>query len=67
MWILKVLDDTVRNCGNLMNKSNFQRMIELAENIFATKNDPNQLDVNEEVIEHLLKNGVWGVLKKRNS
>ena len=38
-----------------MSKSNFERMIELAENVFATKNDPNQLDVSEEVIEHLLK------------
>ena len=33
--------------------SNFERMIQLAEDVFATKNDPNQLDVNEEVIERL--------------
>lgn len=28
-------------------------MIQLAEEVFATKNDPNQLDVNQEVIERL--------------
>lgn len=38
-----------------MAKSNFERMIELAENVFATKNDANQLDVNEEVIERLIR------------
>jgi GNAT superfamily N-acetyltransferase len=38
-----------------MPKSNFERMIQLADDIFAVKNDPNQLDVNEEVIEHLQK------------
>jgi ribosomal protein S18 acetylase RimI-like enzyme len=32
---------------------NFERMIALADLVFATKNDPNQLDVNEEVIEQL--------------
>lgn len=32
---------------------NFERMIELADLVFATKNDPNQLDVNEEIIEQL--------------
>lgn len=30
-------------------------MIKLAEDIFAVKNDPDQLDVNEKVIERLLK------------
>jgi|ERR1019366_1551053 ribosomal protein S18 acetylase RimI-like enzyme len=28
-------------------------MIELAEEVFATRNDPNQLDVDEEVLERL--------------
>lgn len=33
--------------------SNFQRMIQLAEKVFDTKNDPDQLDVNEAVLERL--------------
>jgi GNAT superfamily N-acetyltransferase len=33
--------------------NNFERMILLAEEVFATKNDPEQLDVNQEVIERL--------------
>jgi hypothetical protein len=33
--------------------SNFERMIQLAEEVFAVKNDPNQLDVNPEVLERL--------------
>ena len=33
--------------------SNFERMIQLAEDTFAVKKDPNQLDVNPEVIERL--------------
>lgn len=36
-----------------VHKSNFERMIQLAEVIFAVKNDPDQLDVNEDVIQHL--------------
>lgn len=35
--------------------SNFERMIQLAEDTFATKNDPDQLDVNQDVIERLQK------------
>lgn len=35
--------------------SNFERMIQLAEDVFAAREDPNQLDVNQEVIEHLQK------------
>ncbi len=35
--------------------SNFERMIQLAEEIFAVKNDPEQLDVNQQVIERLQK------------
>lgn len=38
-----------------MAQSNFERMIQLADDVFATKNDPDQLDVNEEIIEQLLK------------
>lgn len=36
-----------------MGKSNFERMIELADEVFAVRNDPDQLDVNEKVIERL--------------
>ena len=35
--------------------SNFERMIQLAEDVFAAKKDPDQLDVDEDVIEHLKK------------
>lgn len=31
----------------------FQRMIQLADEFFATRNDPEQLDVNQEVIQRL--------------
>ncbi|HEY3369978.1 MAG TPA: hypothetical protein VGK10_03965 [Prolixibacteraceae bacterium] len=33
--------------------SNFERMIQLADKVFAVKNDPSQLDVNPEVLERL--------------
>jgi len=33
--------------------SNFERMIKLADNVFDIKSDPNQLDVNQDVIERL--------------
>ncbi len=33
--------------------SNFERMIQLTDEVFATKSDANQLDVNEEVLDHL--------------
>jgi len=33
--------------------TNFERMIQLAEDVFAVKNDPDQLDVNEQVITRL--------------
>jgi ribosomal protein S18 acetylase RimI-like enzyme len=35
--------------------TNFERMIQLAEDVFAAKNDPDQLDVDETVISHLQK------------
>lgn len=35
--------------------TNFERMIQLADEVFATKSDPNQLDINEEVLDHLRK------------
>ncbi len=38
-----------------MPDTNFERMIQLAETVFAAKNDPDQLDVNQEVIERLQK------------
>jgi ribosomal protein S18 acetylase RimI-like enzyme len=37
-----------------MSKSNFERMLQLADEIFAVKNDPDQLDVNQEVLERLM-------------
>lgn len=37
-----------------MPQSNFERMMQLAEEVFSVKNDPEQLDVNEEVIEQLI-------------
>jgi len=36
-----------------MSSINFERMIQLADEVFAVKNDPDQLDVNQEVIERL--------------
>jgi ribosomal protein S18 acetylase RimI-like enzyme len=36
-----------------MPKSNFERLIELADEVFAVKNDPSQLSVDEDVIERL--------------
>ena len=33
--------------------SNYERMIKLADEVFASKDDPDQLDVNEDVIEEL--------------
>ncbi|MCX6293866.1 MAG: GNAT family N-acetyltransferase [Sphingobacteriales bacterium] len=35
--------------------SNFERMIQLAEEVFDSKSDPEQLEVNEEVLNHLYK------------
>ena len=39
-----------------MQKSNFERMIELADEVFSSKKDPQQLDVNEDVMDGLYKN-----------
>ena len=36
-----------------MSLSNFERLVQLADEVFASKNDPHQLDVNQEVIERL--------------
>jgi hypothetical protein len=35
--------------------SNFERLIRLADEVFAVKNDPEQLNVNQDVIERLKK------------
>ena len=35
--------------------SNFERMIQLADEVFATKNDPDQLDIDQEVLKRLQK------------
>ena len=36
-----------------MSSSNFERMVQLAEEVFDSKSDPEQLEVNEEVLNHL--------------
>ena len=36
-----------------MGTSNFERMIQLADDVFAVKNDPDQLDVNQDVLDQL--------------
>jgi ribosomal protein S18 acetylase RimI-like enzyme len=33
--------------------SNFERMLQLADEVFASKTDSNQIDVNEGVLDHL--------------
>jgi len=38
-----------------MSLSNFERMIQLAEEVFDSKSDSEQLEVNEEVLNHLYK------------
>jgi GNAT superfamily N-acetyltransferase len=38
-----------------MTLSNFERMIKLADEVFQVKNDPEQLDVNEDALSHLQK------------
>ncbi len=34
-----------------MKKNNFERMLQLVDEVFDVRNDPEQLDVNEEVIK----------------
>ena len=41
------------NTKRLMAKSNFERMIDLADEVFAAHNDPAQLEVDESVMERL--------------
>ena len=36
-----------------MASNNLERMIQLAEDVFAVKSDPDQLDVDQEVMERL--------------
>ena len=38
-----------------MPSTNLERMIQLAEDVFAVKNDPTQLDVDQEALERLQK------------
>lgn len=38
-----------------MPESNYQRLVRLAEEVFAVKDDPEQLDVDQEVIQRLQK------------
>lgn len=35
--------------------SNFERLVQLADEVFAVKSDPSQIDVNAEVLERLYK------------
>jgi len=37
-----------------MTLNNFERLIKLADEVFAAKSDPSQLNVNQDVIERLL-------------
>jgi len=36
-----------------MSKSNFERLIQLSDEVFSSRTDPDQLNVNETVMEHL--------------
>jgi hypothetical protein len=36
-----------------MSKSNFERMIQLSDEVFSSRTDPDQLNINEDVMEHL--------------
>ena len=36
-----------------MSLSNYERLLQLAEETFAVRNDPTQLDVDQEILEHL--------------
>jgi hypothetical protein len=38
-----------------MFKSNFERMIQLSDEVFSSRTDQEQLNVNENVMEHLLR------------
>jgi len=38
-----------------MTLSNYERMIQLADEVFAAKTDPHQLDINEQVLDRLRK------------
>lgn len=47
--------------------SNFERMMALVEASFDTKNDPNQLDVNEDVINRLFQIHSSALIEKDDS
>jgi hypothetical protein len=36
-----------------MSKSNFERMIQLSDEVFSSRTDTDQLNVSEKVMEHL--------------
>ncbi|HOI88828.1 MAG TPA: hypothetical protein PLV51_13300 [Lentimicrobium sp.] len=38
-----------------MSTKNYRRMMQLIDRVFAVKNDPDQLDVDEKVMQHLLR------------
>lgn len=50
-----------------MSSTNLQRMLQLAEDVFATKSDPNQLDVDQEVIERLQRIHPSSVLEQNDA
>lgn len=39
----------------MMAQSNFERMIQLSDEVFSSRTDPDQLNVNEDVMNHLLR------------
>jgi len=50
-----------------MASTNLQRMIQLAEDVFATNSDPNQLGVDQEVIERLQRIHPSSVLEQNDA
>jgi len=49
-----------------MSLTNFERMLQLADEIFDTKSDPEQLDVNEDVLNRLKQLHPASVSEKAN-
>lgn len=49
-----------------MSLTNFERMLQLADEIFDTKSDPEQLDVNEDVLNRLKQLHPASVTEKAN-
>lgn len=47
------MSNVIENQDGVEQLSHFERMLQLVEAVFDVKNDPSQLDVNEEVLEYL--------------